>query len=563
MNLRLALALICLTPALHAAPPKELVSLQQSYAFAVTERVTAPHETALTALNTKFTAALDNAATQAKSAGDLPAVLAIQADKKLLTEKQPLPADDEKTPESLKKLRAIYRDQLAKLDEQRTANTAALLAPYTAKLQELEATLTKTDRIAEAKEVMDYRQGLKADAPVPQAAMATTAPASTTSQTAPAAAQASKVKGDDRKAAEWVLSVGGAVEIWENDTSSRRINVSTDLPKGKFSLRSVLLDNNNETFKPITDADFQNLAGLQRLEMVMTNKLSITPAAFDVLATCPAINRLTMQYNRLGDDLWPHLAGLKQLKTLAQGYDYLPVQGIGFSHLNQPSLSELSLGKCPIVDEALKELGKFNQLRSLNLESTKITDAGMGALSSLKQLNLLNVRGTNVTAAGLAALKGAPITNLGYGISMDDFTSQAPQVAALFPKLEKLSLPRDGKHSPEDWPKIAQAMPQVKELTLWSTSFTDASCEGIDAMPALEGLDLTYAQLTDAGIVHLSRVKKLRWLKIKDAKLTDTGLDTLAGMKKLQSVALPKPGNGLTTEGIAKLKKQRPDLKVD
>jgi len=192
---------------LPAAPPKELVSLQQSYAFAVAERVTAPHETALAALNAKFTAALDNAAAQAKSTGDLATVLAIQADKKRLADKLPLLDDDEKTPEGLKKLRAIYRDQLTKLEAQRSANTAALLTPYTAKLQELEVSLTKADRIAEAQEVMAYREGLAAGSSTP--VMAATEAKKTESPPAPigAAVQPPPGKGDDRAAAELILSL--------------------------------------------------------------------------------------------------------------------------------------------------------------------------------------------------------------------------------------------------------------------------------------------------------------------------------------------------------------------
>ncbi len=148
-----------------AAPPPELTVLRTQYEKAFAERVTTAHDAAVSTLDAKFTTALDNAATQAKSAGDLQTVLAINADKKLLAENQPLPADDDKTPEALKKLRAIYRDQLGKLTEQRTTNSVALLAPYAARLKELEATLTKADRIAEAEEVLTYREGLKTDAP--------------------------------------------------------------------------------------------------------------------------------------------------------------------------------------------------------------------------------------------------------------------------------------------------------------------------------------------------------------------------------------------------------------
>ena len=144
----------------YAASP-ELVALQQQYEFLVTERVISPYDVGVEALNAKFLTALSSAGDEAKKAGKLPEVLAIEEDKKLIMSKQPLPEkDDETTPASLKKLRAVYRSESAKLAQQRTAAQAALLPAYSAKLKELESTLTKTDRLAEAKEVMQYREVL-------------------------------------------------------------------------------------------------------------------------------------------------------------------------------------------------------------------------------------------------------------------------------------------------------------------------------------------------------------------------------------------------------------------
>ena len=557
-----AFVIVHSTFVIHAAPPPELTVLRQQYDKVVAERVTAVHEANVATLDAKFTTALDNAIATAKSAGDLPTVLAIQGDKKLLAEKQPLPADDDQTPEPLKKLRAIYRDQLAKLTEQKTANATALLTPYAAKLQALEATLTKNDRVDEAKEVMDYRVSLKADAPAAPAVAGTTAPPSTPS-TPTATSPKLAVKGDDRKAAEWVFSVGGTVEVWENQFTSRKISTLGDLPPGKLALRRVSLDNNNGSIKPVTDTDLSVLAGLERLEIVQLQSLNITSAAFGVFQTCPQINQFILQYNSLGDDLWPYLSGLKQLKQLSQGYDKLPVQGLGISKLNRETLDNLFLGNAKIVDAALAEIGTFTGMTRLDLDACEITDAGMPALSGLKKLISINVRGTNVTATGLAALKGAPLISLGYGISMADFTEQLPRVAALFPKIERLILPREVNPTPEDWKKVAQAMPRVTRMSFNSWKFSDTACEGLELLPELEELDLAYAPLTNAGVVSLARVKKLDWLSIPDAKITDAALETLAGMKKLKALRLPKPANGLTAEGIAKFKKQRPDVKLN
>ena len=136
-------------------------------------------------MNTKFTAALDNAASAAQQAGRLDDILAIQEDKKRLGEKLPVPDDDEKTPDALKKLRAIYRAELKKLEDSRTAAIAAVLPAYAGKLQELEVTLTKAGRFDEAKELRTYREALKADAPsLPQPGMAKIASATSSAEAA-------------------------------------------------------------------------------------------------------------------------------------------------------------------------------------------------------------------------------------------------------------------------------------------------------------------------------------------------------------------------------------------
>ena len=68
----------------------------------------------------------------------------------------------------LKGLRQIYRDAYAKLEATRTANLKALTDPLTTRLKLLESDLTKKDRIADAKTVKEYREGLsESDAGIP------------------------------------------------------------------------------------------------------------------------------------------------------------------------------------------------------------------------------------------------------------------------------------------------------------------------------------------------------------------------------------------------------------
>ncbi len=543
--------------ALHAAPA-ELDILRQQYEALVAERVTAPHETAVAELNAKFTAALDHAIATAKQAGSLPTVLALEEDKKRLAEKIGLPIDTEETPEVLVKLRAIYRGQFNALATQRNTNLAELLVPYTARLSELEATLTKADRVAEATQVMEYRTGLLA-APTPTPAASLPAPLPATVMPA-APAGAPKDKGDDRKAAEWVLSVGGSVEIWEGPVTSRKVAALADLPGGQLSLKAVVLNNQRGGIQPVTDADLLVLGGLQRLESVTLHKLRITPAAFDVFQACPRLKLLNLQYNSLGDGIWARLAGHPSLLHVGHGYDALPVNGLGISVLNPRTTEVLHLASSTITDAGLAEIGQLPNLRILGLEATSITDAGMPALAALKNLTELLVHGTAVTVTGIASVEAAPIVRLGYGRNMEDFLSPLPEIAARFPKLRQVHLPRDVNPNPADWDRIAKALPKLTEVYVRSFKFSDAACAGLESLAVLDKLALAYAPVTDAGVVEIAKLKKLRFLEIPDAKITDAALHTISESRNLKILTLPKPGNGLTAAGIDALKKRRPDI---
>jgi uncharacterized membrane protein len=61
----------------------------------------------------------------------------------------------------------------------------------------------------------------------------------------------------------------------------------------------------------------------------------------------------------------------------------------------------LKLNKLPVGDDDLKVLGRFENLRRLELNFSDVTDKGMGELAVLKQLRTLSLSGTQVSYEGL------------------------------------------------------------------------------------------------------------------------------------------------------------------
>lgn len=166
--------------------------------------------------------------------------------------------------------------------------------------------------------------------------------------------------------------------------------------------------------------------------------------------TCPEINQFIWDPNSLGDDLWPYLSGLKQLKQLSQGYDKLPVQGLGISKLNREALDDLFLGNAKIVDAALAEIGTFTGLTgSISMPPRSLTRVCRRSPRSKNSSTSMCAAPTSLRPDWPPS-KGAPLISLGYGIRMTDFTEQLPQVAALFPRLERLILPREVNPTVED-----------------------------------------------------------------------------------------------------------------
>ena len=158
--------------------PPELAALDAQFIKLQAERVTAPFEADLAKLNAGYLGGIGKKIAEEKAAGHLDGVLALEAEQKLITDKQPVPeTDDDKTPASLKALRVICRDAYAKLTATRAANLKLLTDPLDKRLAQMETDFTKADRLADAKTVRGYREVLKESSPGLQSAIAAQTPA--------------------------------------------------------------------------------------------------------------------------------------------------------------------------------------------------------------------------------------------------------------------------------------------------------------------------------------------------------------------------------------------------
>ncbi|MBL8761708.1 MAG: hypothetical protein JNL50_10435 [Phycisphaerae bacterium] len=101
----------------------------------------------------------------------------------------------------------------------------------------------------------------------------------------------------------------------------------------------------------------------------------------------------------------------------------------------------------------------------------------------------------------------------------------------------------------------------LADLSLGRTKVTDASAEFLAAMPRLRRLDLRATSITPGAVEKLAASGSLEELVLAQTKLSDDVVATIGRMQDLTHVYLW--GAGLTPEGIARLRSERPELQVD
>ena len=554
----------------QAAPPPELTVLRQQYDKAVTERVTAVFDASKAALDAKFTVALDNAITTAKGAGELKTVLALEAEKKRLADKLPIPAEDNAGPEALQKLRSIYQEQLTKLEEARSTNHAALLPSYNAKLTALEVTLTKADRVAEAAEVLTYREGLATGAPtttqpMPSAPAATGNPPASAPTTATSAADAGQRLSNEeasRVLVEWALQNGHEVTVIIPG-GTKVLKTVADIPKEKFKLLKTESKGDAKEPPPwqmfqftenidslwlglfkhnVTPADLACLSRLKKLKNVEFSCKTPDPVAFvEALPAWPEVQSFF---------LLPSIHG-SSLATLVKKYPKL--QSVSFKYIETPSDVEFATitGWKDLFELRLQDLG------------SPLTDGMVGTIASMDSVRVLNLFGSKIQAfTSQQAPRLKQITAVHFNYSTEGARASMASIVHL-PNLSTLSLRRLGSIADADLEPLKDAtglsILQLEGLP----KITDAGLTRIiTILPELDKLRLVECTgLTAQGLMQLAGLKKLTALNLsRTPAATDALIPVLCGLKKLKDLSVKD--SGITEAGLNQFKKQRPDVLI-
>ena len=180
----------------------------------------------------------------------------------------------------------------------------------------------------------------------------------------------------DRKAAEYVLSIGGRVTVAEGG-GERWCTRIADLPNQRFEMVNVTLQANPQ----VTETGLQVFKDVNSVKVLYLNATAISDSGLANFKGCKDLSMLVL-------DLCPQVTdlGLENFKDCK-------------------NLGILLLGSTKVTDAGLVHFKNWKNLHTINLFDTKVSDVGLAHLKDCKNLRSLDVRKTKITAAKFEELK--------------------------------------------------------------------------------------------------------------------------------------------------------------
>lgn len=203
----------------------------------------------------------------------------------------------------------------------------------------------------------------------------------------------------DRRAAKWVLSVGGAVRV---RGKTQDITEIQNLPEGDFELTIARLENNAKA----TDANLAVFQGCSHLRELKLEGSPVTDAGLKHFEACRELLVLGLTDTAVGD------AGLAHLKDCTA----MTIVNLAGTRVSDPgmkhfescrNLREVWLYRTKVGDEGMKSFRQCPSLTRLDLTDTGIGDAGLKEIEKIASLRRLLLVQTKVTAAGIQSAKMA------------------------------------------------------------------------------------------------------------------------------------------------------------
>lgn len=507
---RLLFIFLPLTLLAQTASPtvqKRLDELHAAYAAAYQKEVAAIHQTAVANLDAKYIAALERALAAATQAGQLDTAVALRDEKKRLTEKSPLPADDFAAPETLKTLRLTYRSALASLEVKRDQLITPIKAKYDQALDALQTELTKAADLDGAIAIRAVREALKNEK-VPE--MPKVVVEEPSKPAPPAPPPVKPTKEDDPVAAmqlaDWAFACQRSVLINQPGVDhSVEVKSAADFPASEWSLKIIAAANFNpaapEIFpwellpkvpglmvlgvhqkQPLTAEQATHLQALPNLIKFDIGNMRFTLGALQAMPIFKRVDHLRLGF--LDGDI------AEGMKLIAEKFPGLPILDVGFEIpvelLPAPksplyeSLQEISL-KGHVSPEIVAKLADMPKLKSLGIKDSRDATLPPDLLLPMKHYRYLKLLRCKAVADLLPSLKKFDQLDL-VVIQMSPSDPMSPSDLEPLGELKSRRFELDGgtaKSISDEHVEAISQMKGVKEMRLVSHSISPAGIDQI------------------------------------------------------------------------------------
>jgi uncharacterized protein (TIGR03067 family) len=295
-------------------------------------------------------------------------------------------------------------------------------------------------------------------------------------------AKQTTLEDEDRKFAEWLLSIGaGRVTVSVDGQPLQHIIKAKgdSLPAGALRVHHFDIwgnkQVNDDTVEPI-------LKWIERRNVATEFGFHATNIGDETvrrLTALPCVKKISVGGTRVTRACIPHLA-------------------------KRPDLEELYLSSVPIIDDDLEQLAGLTQLKALNIAGSQITDAGMKHLKGMRALRDLELDSTMLSGACLDDLTGLPIQYL-------NLNKTKVRGRDALSKLSKLT--------------------ELKDVRLEGLFITDDDLNGLIECRSVEKIWLRDNRITDKGLEILAQMKWLRELGLAydnpEIAITPAGVERL------------------------------------
>lgn len=366
-------------------PPTEasrrIAELLERYREGYNRTMLATHEQSVRDLQGNYGRALNRQKEASAATGNLDDVLALGEEIRRLENNEPLPDQNPEIPDVVQGLQNTYRDQMGRLEKDHLARIATLVEPLRSAFASLEQEFTKQEKVDDALEVRNAWRQIESDGfpfvEFESASLFKTteaaeekAIAATETRKAPIGSDAEEIEAGeaaiaDRKAAEWVLTKGGRIEI--------------QIGRNKAELKGQGTESAKEAADLLPEKDFQLVV------VDFAGNRNFSSEEFAKLPPSPGLQELNLDQTLFGDRnstrVLRGFPGLISLDVPHEGADEW-----ARAIVDHPTLREVSFYRTLLTEGGARELAKATWLETLQLSECRI---GPGAIDSIAQMTSL------------------------------------------------------------------------------------------------------------------------------------------------------------------------------